>query len=213
MANDIGITMGSQFVQVDGVELQSTLNVEQWMLLVQQERVGELDNVVTQQAEQIHKRNQAIANLNTALSAVTAIQAKFASDAKPGDKVRDAVGGEGPWSAGDYQLETDVNEALTAAGVDNLFNTPMGQRDTNEGGSANHINWQGHGMCGDRTKGDVDGAISKLKSTIDALSNLQQMDTLRLQSVMNKRNEGFDIMSNFIKKYSDVLDSIIRNLA
>lgn len=52
-------------------------------------------------------------------------------------------------------------------------------------------------------KGQLDGQIQQLKSTIDSLSNTQQMDMLRLQSISNKRNEAFEIMTNFVKKLHD----------
>ncbi|MGG4482137.1 hypothetical protein [Paenibacillus illinoisensis] len=50
--------------------------------------------------------------------------------------------------------------------------------------------------------GDFELAQS-LKNQIDALSNSQQMDMLRLQSLSNKRNEAFDVMTSFIKKMQD----------
>ncbi|SEL82852.1 hypothetical protein [Paenibacillus sp. OK003] len=52
----------------------------------------------------------------------------------------------------------------------------------------------------------------KLKSQIDAMSNSLQMDMLRLQSMTNKRNEAFDVMTNFIKKMQDSRSSIIGNM-
>lgn len=51
-----------------------------------------------------------------------------------------------------------------------------------------------------------------LKGQIDSLSNSQQMDMLRLQSMSNKRNEAFDVMTNFIKKMQDSRSSIIGNM-
>ncbi|MFE6078869.1 hypothetical protein ACFVQB_30925 [Paenibacillus sp. NPDC057886] len=54
--------------------------------------------------------------------------------------------------------------------------------------------------------------VQVLKSRIDALSNSQQMDMLRLQSMTNKRNEAFDVMTNFIKKMQDSRSSIIGNM-
>lgn len=45
-----------------------------------------------------------------------------------------------------------------------------------------------------------------------SLSNTQQMDMLRLQSLINKRNEAFDIMTNFTKKMQDSRTSIIENM-
>lgn len=54
--------------------------------------------------------------------------------------------------------------------------------------------------------------VQVLKGQIDALSNSQQMDMLRLQSMTNKRNEAFDVMTNFIKKMQDSRSSIIGNM-
>jgi hypothetical protein len=57
-----------------------------------------------------------------------------------------------------------------------------------------------------------DQQIEQLKSQIDSLSNSQQMDMLRLQSLTNKRNEAFELMTNFIKKIQDSRASIIGNM-
>ena len=38
------------------------------------------------------------------------------------------------------------------------------------------------------------------------------MDMLRLQSLSNKRNEAFDLMTNFMKKFADKRDAIIGNM-
>ncbi|GAB1159249.1 hypothetical protein YWY31_52740 [Paenibacillus illinoisensis] len=59
--------------------------------------------------------------------------------------------------------------------------------------------------------GDYELAQS-LKNQIDALSSSQQMEMLRLQSLSNKRNEAFDVMTNFIKKMQDSRSSIIGNM-
>ncbi|WP_255176199.1 hypothetical protein [Bordetella genomosp. 5] len=55
-------------------------------------------------------------------------------------------------------------------------------------------------------------AIADNKNAIDSLSNSQQMDMLRLQSLSNKRNEAFDVMTNFIKKMQDNRSSIVGNM-
>lgn len=62
------------------------------------------------------------------------------------------------------------------------------------------------------SKADLDIVIEKLKSLIDANNNFQQMDMLRLQSMSNKRNEAFDVMTNFIKKMHESRSSIIGNM-
>ena len=46
---------------------------------------------------------------------------------------------------------------------------------------------------------------------IDAESNNQQMDMLRLQSLNNKKNESVEILTTTQKKHSDATSNIIRN--
>ncbi|WP_342471579.1 hypothetical protein MHH70_11850 [Metasolibacillus sp. FSL H7-0170] len=54
--------------------------------------------------------------------------------------------------------------------------------------------------------------INELKAQISTLGNSQQMDMLRLQSLNNKRNEAFDVMTDFVKKMQDSRSSIINNM-
>jgi hypothetical protein len=61
-------------------------------------------------------------------------------------------------------------------------------------------------------KGQLDAYVQSVKSQIDSLSNTQQMDMLRLQSLSNKRNEAYDIMTNFVKTMSDKKSAIIGNM-
>lgn len=62
-----------------------------------------------------------------------------------------------------------------------------------------------------KQSGDADTAAAR-QAQIDAASNSQQMDMLRLQSLSNKRNEAFDVMTNFVKKMQDSRSSIIGNM-
>jgi len=54
--------------------------------------------------------------------------------------------------------------------------------------------------------------IANAKNQVDALGNTQQMEMLRLQGLTNKRNEAFDVMTNFVKKMQDSRSSIIGNM-
>jgi hypothetical protein len=63
-----------------------------------------------------------------------------------------------------------------------------------------------------KTKGEVDAQINIVKQLIDSLGNSQQMEMLRLQSMTNKRNEAFDVMTNFVKKMQESRSSIIGNM-
>ena len=61
-------------------------------------------------------------------------------------------------------------------------------------------------------KASLQADIDNLKTSIDGESNSQQMDMLRLQSLSNKRNEAFDLMTNFVKKMQDNRSNILGNM-
>jgi chaperonin cofactor prefoldin len=62
------------------------------------------------------------------------------------------------------------------------------------------------------SQAEVDRELDSLRGKIDSLNSSQQMDMLRLQSLTNKRNEAFDLMTNFVKKMADQRSSIIGNM-
>ncbi|BBI35496.1 hypothetical protein [Cohnella abietis] len=63
-----------------------------------------------------------------------------------------------------------------------------------------------------QTKEDLERLQQQIAGQISASSNSQQMDMLRIQSLSNKRNEAFDVMTNFVKKMQDSRNSIIGNM-
>ena len=67
-------------------------------------------------------------------------------------------------------------------------------------------------QSGNLTQTQFDQLIQTISSRIDGLNSTQQLDMLRLQSLTNKRNEAFDIMTNFIKKMQDSRSSIVGNM-
>ena len=54
--------------------------------------------------------------------------------------------------------------------------------------------------------------VATLRSELDAVTNTQQMDMLRLSSLTDKRSEAFDLMSSFLKKMQGSQSSIIGNM-
>ncbi len=67
-------------------------------------------------------------------------------------------------------------------------------------------------QSGSLSQTQFDQLIQTISSRIDGLNSTQQLDMLRLQSLTNKRNESFDIMTNFLKKMQDNRSSIVGNL-
>ena len=59
---------------------------------------------------------------------------------------------------------------------------------------------------------DWDVNIEGLKAKIEALTSQSQLETTKLQQTINKYNQSFEMLSNFINKYYQSLSTLIQNL-
>jgi hypothetical protein len=72
-----------------------------------------------------------------------------------------------------------------------------------EGGAACEI---------DVTKTKIDSAIDKAKSNLDSMSEMGEMESLRLQMAMDRMSKMTSTLSNLLKKISDTEEGITANL-
>jgi hypothetical protein len=186
-------------VSLDGADLETAL------MLVQHARVKLLDDQLATQMKEVDARNKKIAQLNDVLTGLNQVSVLFPADAKP-----DSIPCPGEWDREKQNtVEIPLNDAIRAAGITDLGFSPNQCKAQITGqvipSGANAFN-------GSVPKSEVDAAITKVKGMIDGLSNTQQLDMLRLQSMTGKRNEAYDIMTNISKKLQDNRNSIIGNL-
>jgi len=197
MSNISGIG-GVGPINVQGLDLETA------MMAVQSQRANLLETQLKDQISSVQARNDQISKLNQLLGTLNKAAALFGGDAKADTRIDK----NSQFSANSYAIEREVNSAAITAGVNLDFGT-----NTSDGGAlTNSGSRLPGGLRGDVTKGKLDGKIQEIKSQIDSLSNSQQMDMLRLQSLSNKRNEAFETMTNFIKKMQDSRSSIIGNM-
>ena len=52
----------------------------------------------------------------------------------------------------------------------------------------------------------------QLRGQIDKLNADSQLDTIKLQSLINKRNQALEMLTNLLQKFQKVLDSIVGNM-
>jgi hypothetical protein len=197
-----------------GINFQAALasgDIQTIIQMVQSERVRLLDTQLVDQVKTVQARNDQIAKLNNVLSELNAAAARFDGKSDPTSKLSSTK----DWGKAEQHVTngTMVNQAtnvrdkvgmaLGEAGLDSktILNATF---QANKGG--------GTGSIGDVTKGDIDAAVTKIKGMIDAESNNQQMDMLRLQSLNNKKNESIEILTNTQKKHTDAASNIIRNI-
>ncbi len=184
-----------------GMSNISGMDIETALMMVQSERTKLLDSQLKSQIEEVQKRNELTGALNDMQAKLNGMKGSLDSkDAKPGDRVNAGSG-----TPSNQQLATEYaiqafKLGLSPAPVDatvikdaagNVTDAKINNLPTREG---------------------LEKAIPDLKSKLDAASNSQQMDMLRLQSLSNKRNEAFDTMTNFVKKMQDSRSSIIGNM-
>jgi len=168
-----------------GMDLKG-MDVEAAMMAIQQQRAALLEGQVNGQMDAMRKRNDDISSLNT-----------LAGDLK---KLRPAgTDGEKWVNLGANAAEGKKFYArLQVAGV----TMPTG---------ADKVDEPGTGIYDAKQK-TIDKWLEELTGKVDSQNASQQMDMLRMQSLTNKRNEAFDLMTNFIKKMQDSRSAILGNM-
>jgi len=58
----------------------------------------------------------------------------------------------------------------------------------------------------------LDGIVDELKGKLDSLSDLSEMNAMRLQMLMDRRSKAMEMLSNMMKKLSETQAAIVQNL-
>jgi hypothetical protein len=208
-------------VNIQGMDLETA------MMAVQTNRANLLEQQLKSQMDAVQSKNNQIAGLNQALGALNGVVAKHA-DKKVTDNVgvtaEDAMNIHAGFTAAGMTPPKELIKEYSVTGLkaDGKQTAAMtltpdqfaaAQKDgkfTVAGKTYTLASFTP--VAQTLTKGDAEKVVANLKSQIDGMTNSQQMDMLRLQSLSNKRNEAFDIMTNFIKKMQENRSSIIGNL-
>lgn len=163
------------------------MDLETAMFMIQAKRASLQEDQLKAQMVHVQKTNEKVQALNTVLSELNKLQALLPPGAGPdtalGDKVK----------------KPDVERFMAAL-------KPLGITSESLFGGKTSAQFQ------QLTKQNLDTAVAEIKNQVDGSSNTQQLDMLRLQSLSNKRNESFDLMTNFMKKSQDNRSAIIGNI-
>ena len=65
---------------------------------------------------------------------------------------------------------------------------------------------------GGPAKAELDSMVEALKTDIDSMSEMGEMESLRLQMAMDRMSKMMSTLSNLLKKISDTQNSITQNL-
>ena len=62
------------------------------------------------------------------------------------------------------------------------------------------------------TKKEIDTLVDKMKNDLDSMSEMGEMESLRLQMAMDRLNKMMATLSNILKKISDTSQQITQNI-
>ena len=62
------------------------------------------------------------------------------------------------------------------------------------------------------SKADLDASIDQVKSNLDSMSEMGEMESLRLQMAMDRMSKMMSTLSNMLKKISDTAQGITQNI-
>ncbi len=156
--------VGADSYLVDG----QNYNTESLIMMLQMNKVNNLDKMLMDQANQIKARNDVMREAND-----------FLADMR-GRKAADK----------DQGLPPGYANFCAKHGINIPKPNPSHEEEAAE--------W--------------DANIEALKGFQDAQSSSSQMDMIRMQQIMNKRNQSFETMTNTVSKEAKTMDSIIGNL-
>lgn len=66
--------------------------------------------------------------------------------------------------------------------------------------------------AGQPSKAELDSQIDQLKNDLDSMSEMGEMESLRLQMAMDRMSKMMSTLSNLLKKISDTSQSITQNI-
>jgi hypothetical protein len=84
---------------------------------------------------------------------------------------------------------------------------PVGGGDKVHGDKIKDADWRKK----DYTQDEIQTSIDNLKSAIDTSNSNSQMDQIRLQGLMEKRNQTYELLTNLMSKFDKTLSSVIGN--
>ena len=176
----------------------SSMDIETALLAVQTPRANLLETQMKEQMKTVQDRNRDIEILNQALAQLRRMRPSDADGSAELDSDEQTfLVPKERYPVGSVMYESaDPDTGMVVANTTGLL-------------ESYGISLPNYGYM---TQDEYDQAIPTVTAKIDSLNSSQQMDMLRLQSLTNKRNEAFDLMTNFVKKSQDARSSIVGNM-
>ena len=180
---------GGSFIITDAQGRQQTVDLGVLMMMVNIERAENLDKQIADMISEIQERNNKISAMTEFLSWMRTQKAEGKDDGSPTAGAKVTINGvtkpcQGPGSwAEEFGIEwVDV----------------QGTRDKAKDKDAWDATW--------------DTNIQNMKSSIDMLNNDSQMANIRLQNLLEKRGNAYEMATKTMDTNNQSVQSVLRNL-
>ncbi len=173
--------------------------VEVAMMVVMANRTKSLDNSLRVYMSTVQMQNKQTAELNEVQRMLNNILSIFGSDES--GTIQNITAAKGI----DWYVIYQVNVAMKNAGLILFPVSPAGPLDTS---------WTPYpgGMPLQAIKSQVSAAITNLNNLVTDIGNNQQLTMINLQSTSNKRDEAFNMLTNWLKAVHDSMSRISSNV-
>lgn len=159
-------------------------DLQDMLVSIAQRRALAIEDEVLPLQTIITRRNDRLQKYGTVLSKLTELQAQYAGDESAGKTV---------------SLSGILNSTFTAEDFNAIMKT---------------VGYDGvvNGSTLAMSKAAVEGAVARIKSSIDEMNNASQKDMTRLQAVVDRRDESFSTATSLMTNVSDTRSSTIKNI-
>lgn len=192
----------------------SGLDHESRVMAICSSMLSLLDKRMNEQMKLMETRNQEADQLRGYLQQLNTVLNQFEVGSGPGatvsvkpDNADAQKAGADAQKAGTDAQKTGADAQKTSADAQNAL--AGAQKALQSSGISELVNLASDGVF---RKGDVDLAISSVTGMMDSKTQIQQKDSFTLQSLLGKRNETYELMSNVFKKCQDSKAVISRNI-
>jgi hypothetical protein len=156
------------------------------MMMLQLDRTEQLDLQIQDQMNEISQRNNKLKAMNDLLSQMRTMKSKGSDDDGSitiGDQTKSLWRGKDNKGTGSWAKEFGIHWTDIKGG--DTKTARDGKWDTN---------------------------IENLKGVIDGMNSDSQLSMIRLQSLIDKRNQAYEMASNTLQKVSQNMDKLVGNL-
>ncbi|MEO1524988.1 MAG: hypothetical protein AAFX06_06105 [Planctomycetota bacterium] len=182
--NQLGIT-GHQ----NGVDLETLF------MSLGAERANTLDGVIQGHAADMKKRNDEINELNSALQTLRAHQNNVEGNAG-GSTTSTLYANASEVKAAYETLQKHGVQRPSSLSIHNVNDSTFAIQAPN----------------GQAYKDGMSAYIENVKTAIDSKSSSSQLDMIKMQGLINKRNQTVEMLTNLVQKFAKTKDSIIGNM-